>query len=332
MGSQKSQNSSQKFLLCRPHGGLNDVFCQIEKCWEYAEKFERILIIDTTLSGLHTKFSEFFEPRHKTDKVFFELGENQLAFLNGTSCFPPELFQKLDNYEAEAADEIHNLVVKNTKVPLTFDFSRAYDEMLLVHEQWGGGNLSFDLVPRLKISQEIRSIILRRISGLNRKYVAIHVRNTDYQTDYMEFFSRIRSRIGHNPLLVCSDDVQVIKYAQTFFTASILLFSRELLDTEGKPLHHRNTFSNQEERRQIIIDTIVDLVGLARAHRLYFTNVSSGHTSGFSRLAQYLRKNKALIGSLLGIPMPQTVILRWCIKSWVRRLRRGFFDILLLRF
>ena len=53
---------NKKYILCRPVGGLNDIFCQIEKCWQYAEKYNRILIVDTDKSQglLGQNFLDFF--------------------------------------------------------------------------------------------------------------------------------------------------------------------------------------------------------------------------------------------------------------------------------
>jgi len=55
-----------KYVLCRPIGGLINSFMEIQKCYIYCLKYNRILLIDT-LSKDHYEnnncfnFSDFFE-------------------------------------------------------------------------------------------------------------------------------------------------------------------------------------------------------------------------------------------------------------------------------
>jgi hypothetical protein len=43
----------------------------------------------------------------------------------------------------------------------------------------------------------------------------------------------------------------------------------------------------------------VDLCALGLSSKLYFTNVTAGHPSGFSRLARHLHENKKRVLNLL---------------------------------
>jgi tetratricopeptide (TPR) repeat protein len=289
----------EKFLLCRPHGGLNDTLCQIEKCWKYAEKFGRTLIIDTLNSGLLAEFSEFFSPRNSLTKVNFSLSEQQLFFLNTLTCFPHSVQGKLRTYFAVHSINFGNYVDRETSVMLTFNFDKNYDESVLIHEQSGGGNLSFNLLNRVSISENIRPIVLNRIQDIGYDYLAIHVRNTDYQTQYKDLFQDIYPSVTNKSLLVCSDDAEVISHARSFFTLSKILISSQTSQTGSKPLHFSATHSDDEQRKKATTNSIIDLIALGRSTKLYFTNVTAGHSSGFSRLAMYLCENKNVIDALL---------------------------------
>ena len=74
----------EKFLLCRPQGGLNDTLCQIELCWRYAARFNRTLIIDARKSGLHADFSEFFQQKKASNKILLDVSSEMFDFLNRT--------------------------------------------------------------------------------------------------------------------------------------------------------------------------------------------------------------------------------------------------------
>jgi tetratricopeptide (TPR) repeat protein len=289
----------EKFLLCRPIGGLNDTLCQIEKCWRYAEKYSRSLIIDTLKSGLLAEFSEFFSARTSLTKVYFRLTEAQLCMLNTLTCFPHSVQGKIKTYFSVYSKDSGNYIDRETSTILTFDFNKNYDEIVLVHEQCGGGNLSFNLLNRVSISEKIRPIILEKIQELDHDYLAIHVRNTDYQTKFEDLFKDIYPKVSDKSLLVCSDDAEVISRAKSFFTSSKILISSHPTQTEKKPLHHSTTHHDDEQRKKATINSIIDLIALGRSTELYFSNVTAGHPSGFSRLAMHLCENKNVIDALL---------------------------------
>jgi hypothetical protein len=61
IGSNILERMNDRFVLCMPAGGLNDVLCQIEKCWRYAERHGRKLVIDTAKTGLLDSFDQYFK-------------------------------------------------------------------------------------------------------------------------------------------------------------------------------------------------------------------------------------------------------------------------------
>lgn len=153
-------SQTERYLLCRPHGGLNDTLCQIEKCWKYASKSNRILIIDTRNSGLHAHFSEFFELRKKSSKFIFDTDQETFEFLNGLTCHPIELRGKLHIMGLALFTPANFVLKSNPSIHLSFDFSKEYEHAVLVHEQCGGGRLSMDLLEKIHISPGLRSVVL----------------------------------------------------------------------------------------------------------------------------------------------------------------------------
>lgn len=290
----------EKFVLCRPRGGLNDTLCQIEKCWKYAESFSRTLIIDSTRSGLLDDFSTFFRPRDDDARVHFSLSAAQQRLLNALSCQPPVLQGKLHAYQPAYSRRVGNYLDKKSASRLCFDLDRAHEEAVLLHEQCGGGTDSFALFDRLCLADNILPFVLERLRPLGRDYAAIHVRNTDYKTEYEGLFREIYPRVANRPLLVCSDDAAVIAHAGIFFGQSKILTTRTSAHSGDRPLHFKyKKHGSDEQRREAAIDTIVDLIALGRADELYFANVTAGFPSGFSVLAEYLCGHKHVIAALL---------------------------------
>ncbi|MBI1283197.1 MAG: glycosyltransferase [Thiobacillus sp.] len=300
-----STQEEELFVLCRPHGGLNDTFCQIEKCWEYAERFGRTLIIDTRKSGLFGEFADFFSPVDASIKVETDTTRVDPA-INSRDCYPPRMNGPringtLDDHDTTYSTMYHNHVDRVSGALLTFDFDRDYRESVLIHEQCGGGELSFSLLNRISLSENVRSIVLDRIAGLGGDYVGIHVRNTDYQTDYESLFNMIYPEVVGKSVLICSDDADVIAKAKNFFRASTVLSASEIFHMNQKPLHGKWTMKTDQERKSAAIASIVDLCALGLSGKLYFTNVTAGHPSGFSNLARHLNENKKLVFNLLRI-------------------------------
>lgn len=292
----------EKFVLCRPRGGLNDTLCQIERCREYAERHSRTLLIDSTRSGLLGEFSEFFQLRDETARVHLDLTDTQLKFLNTLSCYPHALRGKLDAYQPVYSSEARNFLDKNTGIRPSFDFKKDYEEAVLVHEQCGGGKKSFALLDRIALAESLRPIVLSRIQALGEGYIAIHVRNTDYKTEYETFFRTLYPRVTNRSLLVCSDDAAVIAHARAFFDKSKIMTSSRAEYSGNRPPHNwHKKRGSKRQRKAITTNAIVDLIALGRAKKLYFANVMGDFPSGYSRLAEYLCRHKRVIDALLGI-------------------------------
>lgn len=290
----------EKFVLCRPRGGLNDTLCQIEQCWKYAEAFSRTLLVDSTRSGLLGDFSDFFQPRDGGAQVHFRLTIPQLHFLDTLPCHPHQLRGKLKTYQPAYSKAAGNYLDKRTSTRLGFDFGRDYEEAVLVHEQCGGGTDSFALLGRITLADSLRPTVLDRIRQLGQDYVAVHVRNTDYKTAYEDLFKDVYPKVSNKSLLVCSDDAGVITHAKSFFDTSKILTSSHATHSGNRSLHFKyKKHGSNRQRRAATIDSLVDLIALGRASELYFANVTAGFPSGFSTLAEYLCGNKQVVDALL---------------------------------
>jgi hypothetical protein len=291
-----------KYLLCRPTGGINDIFCQIEMCWDYAEKYNRNLIIDTTNHlSLMANFSDFFSPLNREthiNNVFFSIPNEKKDILNNLTCRPCEIQHKIHQYKASHTAE--GTLDSASLVKLTFDFDKNYIEDLLVHDQFGGGKLSFKLLERLVINDNIIDTIHERLNKFDPDYIAVHVRNTDYKTDYQTFFQKIYNDVANKSVLICSDDTAVIQYAKYFFNKSIILTSSDIPDLKGKPLHKMYSYENREDVLNANINSIVDLVAMGLSRKLFITNTSFFNIfSGFSSLALHLNNNRSIAKTLL---------------------------------
>jgi hypothetical protein len=168
-----------------PAGGLNDVLCQIEKCWRYAERHGRQLVIDTANTGLLDSFDQYFKVASPyCGDVHTRLSSETANRLAPLSCKPRSLQGRLLTLAPVYNEEVLNFVDCDSGEALTFDFEKDWTEQLLVHFQCGGGKLGIACLGRLSLQPSISTTVLNRISLLPSDYIGVHVRNTDMQTAY----------------------------------------------------------------------------------------------------------------------------------------------------
>ena len=311
---------ADRVLLCVPRGGLNDTLCQIEKCWRYAAQFDRQLIIDTRRSGLMGQFSDYFSILEKDTQVLNTLEHHHLTLLGARDCFPTELRGRLTTYtttptQGEAKTTYCD---RESGAPVTFDFSADYPQDVLIHEQSGGGELSFSLLSKLVLADGVLPTIHERLSALPRDYLGVHIRNTDLKTDYETFFREIYPSTIEKTVLVCSDDPNVITCARRLLDRSEVITTGgvqiSLNALNGLPLHRSIKLLSDRDKRAQTLNLLVDLIALGLAKDVLTTKCSNkdGY-SGFSNLASHLCMSRPLLGSLLSssvtLPLKQARIL-----------------------
>jgi len=301
----------QRFVLCRPKGGLNDSLVQIERCWRYAAQYDRTLVIDSTTSGMMDKFENYFVPALSSVEVLADLRPDLLNHLNAMSVRPTQLSGRLRHYEDRYSAAVWNFVEAESGTQLSFDLTMNHEEHCLVHQQCGGGIESLDCLSRLRFTRSVAASIGDTLNAIGDNYLAVHVRNTDYRTDFRGFFKSIASEVTGKRLLVCSDDAKCIDFARTYFRKSEVFTVSRPPDTEGKPLHYQPV--PEDRRFRLNVDMFTDLLALSLATKLFTTEVryprkfeflrflapGKALVSGFSRLAQMLNANQEVARNLL---------------------------------
>ena len=284
-----------RYLLCRPQGGFNDTLCQIEKCWRYAAKYRRTLLVDTTRSGLLDDFSNYFAPRKERAHIKLTLDADMLAALNAMDTRPDAIAGRIDSYDVDWCPDIANFLDKETRQQLAFDRERNHPETLLVHHQCGGGRKSVNCLARLKLTRSVAEEVERRLANLESPYLALHVRYTDMQTAYEDYFESISEDVKGKTLLVCSDNVACVDHAKRYFTESDIVTVSSIPDTGGRPLHYNSAL----DRYATNVDALVDLLAMAGSKTVLFAKTARGTKSGFSGLARHLNRRPNIVRHLL---------------------------------
>lgn len=296
---------SERYLLCRPEGGFNDMLCQIELCWRYAETHGRTLIVDSAVTGFGDDFARYFRPA-EGQHAELQLAPERFRQLNADSMFPEAVQGRLADYTKIWSDRAWRFVDASSHAPLTFDASRDYPQTSLLHHQHGGGTVSVDALRRLQLQPELAHYIRRRIAGLGSDYDAIHVRHTDYVTDIDGFFGSLAGKLAGRRVLVCSDNAEVIALARSTFTRADIVTVSDVPDLGGRPIHVHAKAAGIPAG-QLNRDMLTDLFALAGSAHLHISRIVDGpggrlpyqQLSGFSFLAAALNKRRRLVHKLL---------------------------------
>jgi hypothetical protein len=293
-----------RVVLCRPQGGLNDVLCQIERVCRYAERFNRTAIIDTNHHSTYSikdQFSRYFVSRQKS--VILDSTEIE-SRLRNVCVVPNFLAGDCHRYAAHFDHEVGYFVESTTRKPITFDFAKDYAEPLLVHH--ASGRIDGDSVAalsRLRLRNDLRDELIKRLKSIGQNYVSIHVRNTDYTTDYRSMLNQLKAHpalLNCEKLFVATDDIACLLFFRNMFPDIKIVSFSELPQESGLPIHRLSERDNVYERNR---DAILDLLMLACSSTFIFLQLNENRWgtrySGFSILARDLRNSKKVLAGLI---------------------------------
>jgi hypothetical protein len=297
-----------KKLLCRPRNGLNDTLYQVEICRRYAERYGRLLIIDTKYGNCFSdEFSNYFisrDPKIKlTPKDILDHEAQTLhEFISrkNVSVFPEFLAENIDDYEATWHSTEMGFVEVSTGMQVGFDFETDYPHELLVHDNgnWDGRSSSVNVLAHLTLNERLAAEFLRRSRLMGKEYLAIHIRNTDYKTSYEEKLHLLRpeiEKLGLRNIFIATDNRLCLDYGKKILNNfNVQSFSR-LPETAGQPTHYAGNGwrCTEEDHFNSNVDAIMDLILLAYSKKMYYLLYS-----GFSKLAEDLKCNESILHGL----------------------------------
>ncbi|MDR2034361.1 MAG: hypothetical protein LBP89_06995 [Helicobacteraceae bacterium] len=206
-------------------------------------------------------------------------------------CYPECLENDILNYETEYDRSVENYVIKNFKIQLRFEMKKPRKEIVLIHKLYGGGDASILAFSFLDLAPEVKAHIGKVVEKLG-EYDAVHIRHSDYKTDYKTFLYEIPN--GDRKIALCTDSYEVQQYAKSFFGDRVTCVS-DIPDTGGRPLHGNENL----DRYQTNLTALTDLFVLASAKNLYITRHKGGGLSGFGALAMNLNKRPKLVKRLI---------------------------------
>jgi hypothetical protein len=260
---------SKKIVVCKPAGGINDSLCMIEGAWVFAESNGLPLVIDASKSSVPGPL----------DAVF--------------------------NFKT-----IRPLILTTREDAADFALALRSHPLVQVVQAGGakGGIESLSFLKRVSLTKQTRSAYQRELEGIGPRYAAIHIRHSDYKTEFKSVLRKIH-RLEKKRIFLATDSYEVEKFAQHLFGEKLFTVPRNR-PRDSTPLHKQAVRRDSDEARQTVIDAIVDLLLLASAQKFYYTatfGVGQGYSrvvSGFGLLAKELRQAPEILDTLTGELQP----------------------------
>ncbi len=323
--------------------GFNDVLCQIHDAYQFSVKTNRTLLIDTRISSLAESFSNYFDLIIDNERIKLDVNDETIKNLNSLTCYPKEFEGKIDwiydRFHATYSKKLYNwkyfrpiqtlirlityvyknknlhsysskinfiqhyLSIRKLNFYIKFEELESNSEDVIVHHMTGGGEQSIETLSMLKFKPDIIKKIKLKTLFLGENFDAIHIRNTDYPSDYLKFFQQIKAKLIGRRIFLCSDNVEVVYAAKEIFQLSeILHLEKQIPKTRNAPIHFQWGLSAEKIQNNNII-LLADLVGMANSINLYFPplseNIHQTKFSGFSLLANNLKFRQDILKQLL---------------------------------
>jgi len=286
-----------QYLLCRPMNGLNDMLCYLYICYNYCYKNNITLLIDTTYKEccMGSSFDSYFNfNKNNKINIISNIDEiNNILKNNNFTIYPNISQSELFDYTVYFNNSI--IYISNYNIEAQINFCKIYSENLLLCNSFSCGEDSLKLLNFLTLNKQIISEIWRRYDIIEKPYTSIHIRNTDYKTDYIKIYNNNKKDIINSNIFLASDSIDVVNFYKNIEFIKLYNFNNSL-NNDNNPIHYycNNKYS-------MMVDTLCDLILLALGNKFIKPeNMVLGFLSGFTRLAYNLFNNKDLVYSLLG--------------------------------
>ena len=203
------------------------------------------------------------------------------------TIFPKIASERLDTYDVDLGDGGVYFDTE-TKTALSFDRSKDYPQDILIHEACGGGINSYWLLKYLAPTDFLKTELEQRLGHLPPSYIAVHIRNTDLETDHAKLLKDLEYAISGRDVLFCTDSgrLQADLKAGDGHSASAHFVAN--LDPASSERLHGLESTNVDGN----LTMFADLVALSQSRKLFFSFTKAGRISGFSGLAYALYCSK----------------------------------------
>lgn len=282
------ENPDQRFALIFPSGGLNDVLCAIEVALVFCEKNNRVLVVDSTYSHIPARHLDSIFDLTKVGDLIFRLDD-----------VDRRLIRQLSDEVGRAGISMNIGSGPFDSIRLRSQHGRDLSNRLVVLKVRSGGRIGHHFVRRAQFVPEIHEALVSELAQIGSSYVAVHVRNTDYESDFQGVLKWAARKFQNLPIVLATDSFEARDAARLILGKRLVDFKR-YLDRDGRPLHKAQENSSQELEERLAQELVLDLLLISLAARQVFTlsygvwNSARPVISGFLLLALGLSREPSI--------------------------------------
>lgn len=272
--------SNQKYIICRPLGGLNDCLCQVEYCRKLAKSRYRNLLIQSETGDIHLKHRfqlPFFELFHfskiKSIPSVSEIFEQGLL----TDEKVPDLYKPVSKSRGISLLEFTKGQVRTSKLS---KFRRLKHDFEF-HESAGGGLGSATLLNHIELNSNVIDSLKQILKHVGKVGVGIHFRSLDWGGgDITHLFSAIEKINAKDTVLIATDDPAIITNVKNQYPLRNFVYMEDILE------------ELQIETKSIEL-ALLELIALSQCEKLEIISLNRSELfapkfSGYSRLAKHI--------------------------------------------
>jgi hypothetical protein len=278
-----------KYIVVFPFGGLCDMLSRINYCFKHAVKYNRQLVIETrNIDWFQHDIRNYISFLHPN--IYDGETDEKLIHLETLTIYPKGI-TKLRGIRVTYRDNHCYFCEGDVSVCGHVSLEMDYPEDVIVYGTCGN-DFEYDLLKYIKIKPNVANIYLDRLARIPKNYLAVHIRNTDMQSDVNAFMIQHQDELEKcSTIFLASDNKSTIDYFISLFGEKCFTFSNIQDPGKGKNIHY---FSHNVDKTELIIDCIVDLLMLGSGERYLF----SCNRSGYSNMAKVLFNNKDILHNI----------------------------------
>jgi hypothetical protein len=209
------------YLYLHPCGGFNDILCGILEMSVYCKKYNRTLLVGGTTSIYKVNFAKYFD--FSGAEIICD--EIRIAEICNTieSVYPTPLKGRVSDIITGKLP-IHYAKGAGPESGATTHYAYGYfggifdlpscerEEQLIVYVRSGGG-IGYTIFKTLRIHPDVKSECKRRYDQLEKPYICLYIRNTDYKCDYASLYNTNREEItSFKERYIATDDKGAIGF------------------------------------------------------------------------------------------------------------------------
>ena len=278
------------YLYFEPKGGFNDILCGIFESIEYCKKYKRILLVNILKSCYQVNFIDYFVI--KNENIIFDMNQIKKICLNKEyKIYPNELQDKMyDILEKKInfnfSNNYKNYVYENILLDLPKNNVSA--DIIIISFS-GDCNIGFKMFKELIFHKNIIDIVWERYERLNKPYLCIQIRNTDYKCEYEKFFNENENEIrSYKEIYLATDDINCLDFYRKK-GIPIINFTNFPSTNTYRNLHYSDISPNIK-----FIDLLCDIFIAGLSDKLM-----SNSKGGFIQLLRYINKDFKLKNYIL---------------------------------